>query len=153
MGRKVSIDWIVRRAAGRLGAREQALLDAALAADAELARLAGQQNAVWRALEDWEGEPISADFDARLYARIELLDTAAWWPRLLRTVRWSAALPLALASLALVGGLLLSHGKKRSVAVAPVEAMSAREADQIENTLDDLQTLRQLSADEAASQL
>lgn len=150
MGTKQSLDQIVRRAAGRLDAGEQARLEAALAADPELARAAREQSAVWSALDAWAGEPVSPDFDARLYARIESLEAEAWWSRLLRPVRWSAALPLSLAGLAVASGLLL-HVRHAPRAAAPVDAVSARDADQIETTLDDLQTLHQLSADGAGA--
>jgi len=156
MRKKLSVDQIVRRAAGRLDAREQAQLDAALAADAELARAAREQSAVWHALDDWEGEPVSPDFDARLSARIEALPAATWrsgLAALLPPLRWGPALPLGLATLALVSGLLLSHVRKTPAAAPAVEAVSARDADQIETTLDDLQTLHQLYADGAASQI
>ena len=36
------------------------------------------QKAVWDALDQWEAEPVSADFDRRLYARIEQRGNGLW---------------------------------------------------------------------------
>lgn len=115
---------------------------------------AERESALWQTLEHWEGPPVSSDFDARLYARIAVLPAATWRTRmaeLLQPLAWRPALPLGLATLAVAGGVMLSrpHPTPRAVPAASVQAVSATEADQIETTLDDLQTLRQLDADAA----
>ena len=46
---------------------------------------AGKQHAVWQALDAWEAAPVSADFDSRLYRRIE--NEVSWWDMLLRPFR------------------------------------------------------------------
>ena len=149
---RLTADQILRLAAGRLNAREQARLAAALSGDAELRRAAREQHAVWQALDDWDAEPVSAGFDARLYAKLRALEAPTWRSRvaaLVRAERWTAALPFGLAMLVLATGLLVSHSRKVPVTASPVPAVSTPEADLIESTLDDLQTLHQLYADGA----
>ena len=46
---------------------------------------ADNQRAVWQAMDAWEAAPVSSDFDARLYRRIEA--QASWWELLVRPLR------------------------------------------------------------------
>ena len=39
------------------------------------------QRALWEALDQWEARPISADFDRRLYRKIEEQEQLGWWAR------------------------------------------------------------------------
>src|SRR5438105_2711152 len=57
------------------------------------------QQAVWQALETWEAAPVSADFDRRLYRRIE--QEVSWWDLLMRPFRpllLRQGLPIAAAA-------------------------------------------------------
>src|SRR5271165_4989260 len=61
-------------------------------------RLVEEQAAVWEALDVWAAEPISANFDVQLFAKIE--NQAPWWHFLLRPLRpvfLYSALPVAAA--------------------------------------------------------
>lgn len=109
--------------------------------------LAGQ-SAVWDALDLWKAEPVSADFDRRLYQRIE--QHVSWWDMLLRPFRPAflhRAMPIAAAAGVLImAGLLLNRP-----AVEPVPApqqsaqVEALPADQVEHAVDDMETLNQFN--------
>lgn len=101
------------------------------------------QKSVWSALDLWEPGPVSQDFNRRLWQRIDAAAAAPWYMRLaesLRMTSWKAMIPLTAAVLVIAGGFLLDHpaAKNRTPDVTIIEA------DQVEQTLDDIQLLRQL---------
>jgi hypothetical protein len=108
------------------------------------------QAAVWSALDAWEPVPASMDFNRRLWQRIDAAATAPWYRTLVDSLRfggWKPVFPLAAAILVIAGGFLLDHpGGAPSVAPPTVQGVSFSEADQLEQTLDDIQLLRQLDA-------
>jgi anti-sigma factor RsiW len=102
------------------------------------------QSAVWSALDQWEAAEITADFDRRLYARIEADHQRAWWRRVFEPVLPGSlrpAMPMAAAAMLLIAVGLFQ---------APSEAdwqrdkKAAIDVEQVESTLDDLEMLRQL---------
>jgi len=102
------------------------------------------QKAVWDALDLWEPPPVSADFNRRLWQRIDAAAAAPWYRSLVESLRianWKPMIPLTLALLLVVGGFLLDH--PRAKAPAAPGSVSMIEADQVEQTLDDIQLLRQ----------
>ncbi len=106
---------------------------------------ADAQRAVWEALDAWEAAPVSADFDRRLYRRIE--NEVGWLDLLLRPLRpWVArnALPIAAAvAVVLTAGVLLD----RPAAAPPAPEESAQveslQPEQVEKALDDMQVVRE----------
>src|SRR5579863_10126731 len=40
------------------------------------------QQVVWESLDSWEALPVSAEFDRKLYQRIEAEGRSSWWQRL-----------------------------------------------------------------------
>ncbi len=100
------------------------------------------QKLVWDALDLWEPGPVSQDFNRRLWQRIEAAAAAPWYTRFadaLRMASWKPLIPLAAAILVIAGGFLLDHphaNKTHDVTII--------EADQVEQSLDDIQLLRQL---------
>ncbi len=95
-----------------------------------------------------------------MYARIDAAESASWWDRtaaavsaFLRPVFARPALPLAAATLVIVGGFVLDHpgavsnstGKQASAHVSSIE-INKVEVDQVEATLDDMEMLRQFDA-------
>jgi anti-sigma factor RsiW len=51
---------------------------------AECSKLVAAQEAVWAALDEWHALPVSANFDQRLFQRIEEAESrGAWWKRVL----------------------------------------------------------------------
>src|SRR4051794_31879333 len=87
----------------KLDARSRATLDEHIDTCPACREIAGGQKFVWQALDDWEAPPASADFDRRLYRRIE--EERSWWDRLAgpwRPMLFRRALPIAAAAVLVV---------------------------------------------------
>jgi hypothetical protein len=141
-------DLLLDYSAGRLDARGTAIL-AQLAQHmetcADCASFRKEQKAVWDALDLWEPAPVSIDFNRRLWQRIDAAAAAPWYTSLaesLRFANWKPVIPLTAAVLMIAAGFLLDHPGARN----PAADISVREADQVEQTLDDIQLLNQLDA-------
>jgi hypothetical protein len=105
------------------------------------------QQALWDILDIWEAEPVSADFNRRLYRRIEARTT--WWDRVLgpwRTGVYLKGVPLAAAAcLVLAAAAMLD----RAAAPPPRPARTGSEfaavaglqPEQVVNALDEMQAL------------
>jgi hypothetical protein len=103
------------------------------------------QRLVWEALDAWEAIPVSADFNRRLYARIDR--EVSWWERAMRPFRpmlVRGGLPVAAtACLLVMAGFLLD--RPRDVPGNPdwePAQIEAVQADQVENALEDMELLR-----------
>ncbi len=115
---------------------------------------------VWQALEGWEVEPVSADFEAALFARIAREEKAAGWQRWREAWRrllpggldWRVAAPAGAIALLLVVGLAVENPFRREQAEAMVK-LEAREIEQAERALEDLEMLRQLEPLEEETRL
>lgn len=106
------------------------------------------QSAIWRALDSWEAPPVSADFDRRLYQRIE--QQVSWWDMLIRPFRpvlQSRSLPIAAAAgVLIVAGVLLD----RPVVVPPdpprqSAQVEALQPDQVQHAVDEVEMLNQFN--------
>ena len=90
----------------------------------------------------WEPAPVSLDFNRRLWQRIDAAASAPWYKGLaeaLRFANWKPVIPLTAAALVMAAGFLLDHPRNGNQA----QGVSVTEADQVEQTLDDIQLLRQ----------
>ncbi len=107
-----------------------------------------KQAVVWDALDVWEAPPVSADFDRRLYQRIE--QEVSWWEKLLRPLRpvlQYRSLPIAAAAGVLImAGVLLDRHTAAPVPppqqTAQVEAL---QPDQVEHAIDEVEMLNQFN--------
>ena len=70
----VLLDYCSRR----LSLESTLLVEAHIESCLECKAMTASQKAVWDALDLWEAEPISADFDRRLYERIEQRGDGLW---------------------------------------------------------------------------
>jgi hypothetical protein len=139
-----SADLLLAYTARKLDPETAAVLEQHVEVCASCRQFAESQKAVWAALDAWEAMPVSADFDRRLYQRIE--EQVSWWDRLIRPFRpmlVRQGLPIAAAAcLAIMAGVLVDRP-----AYAPVESQSVQaeavQADQVENALDDIEMLRE----------
>ena len=138
---------LVAHAAGELAPDVAVLLDRHVAECSACSQFLQRQQAVWDALDVWEPVPISADFDRRLYARIEELERqASWWQRLagpLRPMLLRQAMPIGATAVVLfAAGMLLDRG--RVPAVGPQQAhVEMLQPEQVEHALDEMETIRQ----------
>ena len=136
---------------GKLDRESAAALERHIALCGACREFARRQSAVWEAMDGWKAAPVSADFDRRLYRRIEA--QASWWELWLRPFRPFEPVALrralsvaALACLLFVAGVLLQYP-----AVGPAQAPSdmaqvdAVQPEQVERTLDAMEMLNEFS--------
>ncbi len=109
-----------------------------------------KQSAVWQALDVWEAPPVSADFDRRLYQRIE--QQVSWWDRLLQPLR--PVLNYRTLPIAAAAGLLIAAGVflDREASVPPPPRVDSAKVqvetlqpDQVEHAIDEVEMLNQFN--------
>jgi anti-sigma factor RsiW len=133
----------------RLDAARERELEGHIRSCAGCREFVARQRAVWNALDGWEAPPVSADFDRRLYGRIQ--EQVSWWDlvrRPLRPVLLRRGLPIAVtAGLVIVAGLLFQGPAELPAPTAPKSAkvMEGVSADQVERAVDDMEMLRDLN--------
>jgi len=112
------------------------------------------QRAVWKALDsyaEWDAPPVSADFDGRLYERIEKLDRAVpWWDVLVRPFRVLTAhrgiAAGAAACLLIAAGVLIEQRPLPQVEpVKPTVAVVDVQPEQVEQALNEMDMLSEFS--------
>lgn len=121
-----------------------AMLDRHMASCASCAAFRDDQAAVWAALDAWEAEPASQNFERNLWAGIEAEAGAPWHAKIANAVHlgtWRPIAPLAVAAIAIMAVLVFQHRPDRQAA----PGVSAAEAAEVEETLDDIQLLYQLA--------
>jgi hypothetical protein len=131
----------------KLDPQAVALLDRHLESCSACRDFVAGQSAVWNALDLWEAAPVSADFDRRLYQRIE--QQVSWWDMLIRPFRpvFDHAVPVAAAAGVVLMALVLLD-RPSAVPVA-VETHSAQvetlQPDQVEHALAEVEMLDQFN--------
>jgi anti-sigma-K factor RskA len=126
-------DLLIGYLEGTLSAEERAALDQHASACAECRGLLAAQEM----LGDDDVPEVSADFDARLYARLQQEQQQQWWRRFL----WRPAVPLAAAAAILAVTLWVRPVAPPQVD-EPKSAMVDRvEIEQLEQALDDVELL------------
>src|SRR3989442_816691 len=137
-------ELLLSYSARRLNPESTAILEAHMELCPACREFRDGQRALWEALDQWEARPVSADFDRRLYRRIEEQEQQGWWTRVFGSMRpmfLRPALPLAAtACLVLVAGFILDDPGR--MLVPAVENPQVREGEQLERALDDLEMLR-----------
>jgi hypothetical protein len=125
-----------------------AILERHIAICGACQEFARSQRAVWQALDAWEAAPVSADFDSRLYRRLEA--QVSWRDLLLRPFRhvalWWSLPAAATACLLLMAGVLLEH-PAISPAPAPndMAQVDSVQPEQVEHALDAMEVLNEFS--------
>jgi hypothetical protein len=142
---EVLLDYCTRK----LNPSSAALLERHLQLCPECRKFAESQSVVWQALDAWEAEPVSMDFDRKLYERIEEDRGRSWWERfsLSQPFGWRPAMPVAAVCIALFAVMLLKSPTPapRTHSAEIGTKSEFLEAEQVERTLEDLEMLRQLS--------
>ena len=147
LGTRDHAELLVAYSSHKLDRAQAAVLEEHIAGCAACRELVRGQQAVWEALDVWEPEPVSADFNRRLYQRID--EQVAWWHRLMRPLR-----PLMFhkhVSLAAAAGLVLAIGLVLNQTAAPpqrpavksghVAEMEGLQPDQVVKALDEMEAL------------
>lgn len=140
----VLLDYCARR----LDSQTMAAMKRHMSSCPECRRFTEAQEAVWSALDAWDAEPVSRDFDATLYVRISADQRRDFWSRVFGDrLGWKPALSLVAACATLVVAVALNSPDRREppAAVQPVALVEALEPEQIERSLEDLEMLRQFS--------
>ena len=156
---QVLLDYCSRQ----LAPEAAAILERHIAACGACREFAGNQRAVWQALDAWEAAPVSADFDNRLYQRMEA--QTSWWELLMRPLR-QVTMRRAVPAMAMVCLLVASVIvlERPGISPAPPAVQGGDRAqveqvqpEQVEQALDTMDVLaefsRQVRADAPASKL
>jgi hypothetical protein len=131
---------------GTLAKEQSARFEAHAAECPECREWIVARRSLWEALDEWRAPELSADFNARLYARIAADQNRGW----LATVRawlkpaWKPALVTATAGAALAVGLVISRPDVNRQGTGGGPSRSTVETvdmDQIEHALEDLELL------------
>jgi anti-sigma factor RsiW len=131
-------EWLLEYSAGRLDRERTSMMERHVEACPACARFVQEQRVVWDALGQWETPDLSADFDRRLYQRIDRAQPSSWLQRF-----WRPLVPVAAVCLLIVAGVVL---RTPTAGVNPAHSrVESVEPEQVERTLDDLQMLRELS--------
>src|SRR5438067_7891133 len=156
---KDNAELLLAYCARKLDPETQIILERHVAVCPACQEFQARQQAVWQALDAWEAMPVSADFDRRLYRRIEEENArASWWSRLMRPFRpmfeaplMSRSVPLAAAvCLLVVAGVILERPQTISIREdVAADRTEIIQLDQVERTLDDMEMLRQFKLNPA----
>ena len=134
--------------AHRLEPLAAAKIEAHVASCPACGQVVERQRAVWRALETWDAPPISADFDRRLYRRLEENESRQGrWLSPLRVLLVRQGLPIAAAACLIVVAGLVSQ--RPADVTAPRQTQAAVEnlqPEQVDHVLDDLQMLGEFTS-------
>ena len=140
-------ELLLSYSARRLNPESTAILEAHMEVCPQCREFRDGQRTLWEALDQWEARPISADFNRRLYRKIEEQEQLGWWERVFgagRPMFLRPALPLAAtACIVLVAGLMIDGPGRVAAPVA--ENPQVREVEQVERTLEDMEMLRQFN--------
>ncbi|PYT30192.1 MAG: hypothetical protein DMG58_14850 [Acidobacteria bacterium] len=145
-------DWLLDYSAGRLNEEHAVVLERHVEMCVQCAEFVLSQQGIWSALDDWQPAPVSADFNRRLYQRIDGGKPAPWIRRIFRpleTAFWRPAVPVAAACLMIAAGLLL---RTPQVKVTPTEPQARVEPEQVERAVDDMMMLHELNVTSQSDQ-
>jgi len=106
-------NWLLDYTAGRLRGERAAQFARHVETCGDCAGFVNAQQVLWNALDQWEPEAVSMDFDRRLYRRIEESRPSSGFPGMVRRLfhplqpLWRPVVPLAAACLLVVAGVML----------------------------------------------
>ncbi len=146
-----SPDLLMDFAAGKLDWESKQRMDVHVSKCAICHEALAAQTMVWKALDEWDAAPVSMDFDAKLYARIETQHATVWGnlkSLLLPATTWFRWQPAI--GMAGVGALFLAVFLLRTPAPADHGdgvRMESHEIEQAELALDDVEMVDKLFAE------
>jgi anti-sigma factor RsiW len=152
-------DVLLDYVSGQLDAAKVAMFDRHAEECAQCAALRTAQVAIWRSMDEWKPAPVSEGFNRELWRRIDAEEQAASWTtnwarRLMQVSLWKRVAPLAVAGAvaALVFAIHSGNEPGKTVTKTPASVvLTVSDADQIEQTLDDIQLLHEVDAEAAAA--
>jgi len=147
-----TLDTLLDYAAGTVDPAKSTRIEQHLTVCTECTAFLAGQTEVWKALDAWEPAPVSMDFNRQLWRRIDAAAAAPWYRKLADSLSmgaWKPALPLTAALFLVATAFMMDHQTVVKVTTPNAGSgytVSVTEAEQLENTLDDIQLLRQLDA-------
>jgi hypothetical protein len=145
---EVLLDYCTRN----LNAETTAIFERHIEVCAECRAFAEAQRSVWDALDSWDPMPVTADFDKKLFSRIEQYENSSWWIRLwhrrfFQPFSFGPAMPIATAcvTLCIAIALYLPGSAPKVDLQTPQTKIESSDIDQLERTLDDIEMLKQLA--------
>ena len=131
-----------------LSAEQTAEFEVHLKQCADCTRLVAAQKEVWDSLDAWTPQPVSNNFDARLYARIAQEQNRPAWLGWLRRIfqppvpypLWKSAVPLVAACAVLAAGLAVRVPDAKDAVQHQLRAEKV-DIEQVEQTLEDFDIL------------
>ena len=121
----------------------------------ECKAMTASQKAVWDALDQWEAEPVSADFDRRLYQRIEKRGDGpwAWLAGLASGLQFRPALTVGAACATVLFAAMLSRGPLLNISqqADSKDRVEVTDIEQAEQALEDMDMLNKLGVVAMAS--
>jgi anti-sigma factor RsiW len=151
-------DVLLDYVSGHLDPVKVALFERHADGCAQCAALRTAQTAIWRSMDEWKPAPVSEGFNRELWRRIDSEEqTASWAQRIAGMMTlslWKRVAPVALAMTVAVTVFVLHSGNEsgKPVTNAPASiVLTVSDADQLEQTLDDIQLLHEVDAEAAAA--
>jgi hypothetical protein len=144
---ETNTETLVAYSSRALNGSDTELLEAHLQSCSACREFVSGQRAVWEALDGWEAPPVAADFDRRLYARMER--EVSWWQRMrgrMGLLLVYRALPVTAVAALVVVGVLLERPSPPRVPPQPVTAQGeGLQPDQVVRALDEMEVLDQFN--------
>jgi anti-sigma factor RsiW len=131
-------DVLLDYVAGSLNAAQAAEFERHLKECSRCDAVIASQAAVWRSLDEWKPEPVTAGFNRELWRRIDAEAAPSWWAGL---HFWKQVAPLAAVLALVVTGFVMDQHSHAPVRTPAAVTASTSEVDQLERALDDLQLL------------
>jgi len=135
-GARLAVSFI----AGQLDTRTSASFERHSEVCPKCRALVAEQQALWSALDEWQLEAVSDNFDTRLFERVAAQGHSPWRLRL----DWRSALPAAAACAVLTAAFLV----KQPTITLPQPRV---QIEQVERALDDMDMLSQLHVESPAN--
>jgi hypothetical protein len=143
---EVRQELLLNYSAGRGDASAAASFEQHARGCAACGRILASQREVLEALDRWEAPPVSADFDRRLYRRIE--QEVPWWNFLVRPFRpvfSNRVVPIAVAAaLVVIAGVWIERPGTPPLPAPSAETQALR-PDQAEHVLQQMEVVQELS--------
>ena len=116
-------------------------------------RAVDTQRRLWGLMNEWEVEPISRDFDRRLLQRIERKPETTWVWQVAAWLKaaWKPAIPVVLTTATALTILVMRDPAPAPPPIPQSASVETLDADQVEQTLDDLNMLHQIAPPSARS--
>jgi len=101
----------------------------------------------WNLMGEWQAPEVSPDFDRRLFDRLERQQDRGWRARIAGWIRltWKPAIPVLLTAATALTFILVREPAPVPVPAPQSAAVDGVDLNQVEQTLDDLNMLHQLS--------